>query len=492
MPPREVVIDESAKNMKETAGKIDDALSYSIKDGSWWAVMNGSGETYLSAFAVFLKATTLQIGLLGSIPQLLSSVLQLSAVKLTNKFQSRKKIVLFFVMLQALIWLAIIGISFVTKSVWVLIVMATLYFLFGAMPNPAWTSWMGDLVPEDKRGRYFGKRNRILGFASSASVIIGGLILHRVSNIDTFLAFSILFTIAFIARIISYIYLAKQFEPKVEIREPRGQSFIEFIKDMKNSNFGTFSLYSMLMMFAVYIAGPMMVVYWLQTLEMSYFQYMVIISTASITSFITISYWGVHADSYGNKTILWVSSYLVAFIPLMWYCVRFFRYDYVFTISIIIQIIAGFSWAGFNLSSSNFIFDSVKPINRVRLMSYYNALKGITIFIGGTLGGLLAGLSFSNGIMARFLPSGIFLVLFLSFFARLSVTNLFINKIREVKIVEHRPRFLHFITLMPVQGLIFDSVVGMNRTLKRFKKQLTKVENKLDYWEGDYKKKTKN
>ncbi|MBD3355362.1 hypothetical protein GF361_05245 [Candidatus Woesearchaeota archaeon] len=41
--------------------KVKKSLFYSIVDGSFWSVMFGMGERYLSAFAVFLKATDMII-----------------------------------------------------------------------------------------------------------------------------------------------------------------------------------------------------------------------------------------------------------------------------------------------------------------------------------------------------------------------------------------------------------------------------------------------
>ena len=46
------------------------SLRHSLKDATTYAVMMGIGETYLSAFALFLKASTPQIGLLASLPSL--------------------------------------------------------------------------------------------------------------------------------------------------------------------------------------------------------------------------------------------------------------------------------------------------------------------------------------------------------------------------------------------------------------------------------------
>ena len=149
---------KNAAEEKEVAKKISKSLNHSIKDGNWWAVMTGFGETYLPTFAVFLNATTLQMSYLTSIPKLLSAMLQIWAVKITNIFKSRKKIVFFFSLLQGFIWLFILAISYMTRNLWMLIILASLYHIFGSMAGPAWASWMGDLVKEDIRGKFFGKR----------------------------------------------------------------------------------------------------------------------------------------------------------------------------------------------------------------------------------------------------------------------------------------------------------------------------------------------
>jgi MFS family permease len=483
-----VKVDEG-NTQQETAIKIDKSLRAAIKEGGFFSIMKGFGESYLSAFAVFLKASALQIGLLASIPQLISALLQLFAVKLTNIFKSRKKIVITFVLAQAITWLVILSIFFLTNSVWILIFLTSLYFVFGSILTPAWMSWMGDLVHEEQRGKYFGRRNRVMGFASFISIIVAGYILEQMSVFSTFYAFMILFGIAFLSRLISFYFILTQFEPSVEIRVPKEVGFISFLKDITKSNFGIFSLYVNSMRFAVNLISPLFVIYWLTYLNYTYFQYMILIATTAIAGFITMAYWGAHADYYGNKTVLWVSSYLTALVPLLWY---FFRFFDSFTFAITIQAISGFAWAGFNLSSSNFIFDSVKPRERIRLISYHNVNQGIAIFLGATIGGLIAGFSFNSPIMSIILPAGIFLPMLLSFVVRLIVIFLFLHKVNETRIVKHRPHFLYFVAVMPAQGIIFDSVVGMNRTLKRFKQQLLKIESKLTNIEGSYKKRTKN
>lgn len=51
--------------------RYESSLRHSMRDSVAWSVMIGSGENYFSAFAVFLRATTAQIGILATVPQYL-------------------------------------------------------------------------------------------------------------------------------------------------------------------------------------------------------------------------------------------------------------------------------------------------------------------------------------------------------------------------------------------------------------------------------------
>ena len=51
---------------------VDRSLRHSVRDGIAYAVMSGAGETYFSAFALFLKATAPQVAVLATLPPLLA------------------------------------------------------------------------------------------------------------------------------------------------------------------------------------------------------------------------------------------------------------------------------------------------------------------------------------------------------------------------------------------------------------------------------------
>ena len=73
----------------------EQSLQHSIKDGVAFSIMAGVGENYFSAYAVFLKATTQQIGLLAALPPLLASFGQMLAVMLGQVMGIRKGIIVF-------------------------------------------------------------------------------------------------------------------------------------------------------------------------------------------------------------------------------------------------------------------------------------------------------------------------------------------------------------------------------------------------------------
>ena len=48
--------------------------------------------------------------------------------------------------------------------------------------QPLWTAWITDLVPEDNRGRYFGRRNMFAGWVGMAVPILGGYFLDAATK----------------------------------------------------------------------------------------------------------------------------------------------------------------------------------------------------------------------------------------------------------------------------------------------------------------------
>jgi MFS family permease len=426
---------ESEERLKEKSRAI------SIKEGCAFSVSDGFGLRYITPYALALGASNTIVGFLTSIPSLLGNFSQLQTINAMSKV-SRKKLVVLGALAQAIAWLLLIlvGVLFfifhlnskITPAL--LIFVYSLLIIFGAMRAPAWNSWMKDLVPRSISGRYFGKRNRLCGLVALICMLAAGFILDYFKHTKIFLGFVMLFAVSFLFRAISSFMLSKKYEPALKLEKEYYFSFRQFLKKMSGNNFGKFVIFVALIQLTTAIASPFFAVYMLKNLGFSYVQYTVVIISSMLFSLLFMPFWGKFADNYGNLKVVKICTAFIIAIPLLWMFSPFImdagRHAIVFYL-FAIEGLSGIAWAGFNLCSSNFIFDAVTRQRMALCVAYSNILQGIGIFIGATLGGFMAS---SNIFLLGF--SSLFFVFLLSGVARLAVSIILIPRLKEVREVK--------------------------------------------------------
>ena len=274
--------------LKEVKDKIkkENTMSLSIKEGAFNSVKTGLVDSYIIPFALALNANNLQVGLLISFSSLLPPISQLYGSKLMERY-SRRRIIVTYVSLHALMLLPIIVLSLLFwRSIllpylpFLLILFYTLYAIFASISLPAWFSLMGDIVPENIRGRYFGKRNRIVGIVALIIAILAAFFLDFFKTKGLLLiGFSVFFLIAMIARLVSASMLEKHYNPRFRQQKKAFFSFYNFISNIHKYNFSKFSLFVAVMHFSVAIAGPFFAVFMLKELGFSYAIFMMISSS---------------------------------------------------------------------------------------------------------------------------------------------------------------------------------------------------------------------
>lgn len=440
--------------------RIRKSLKYSIFDGAFSASMIGFGESFFTAFALFLGANNIQVGLLNSLPQAIGSLLQLVSNRLIILFKSRKNLVSTAALLQGLIFIPIISVFFLgTFRVYNLILFLCLYWIFGMILSPAWNSWMGDLTDQKDRGAYFGKRGKITGLASFTTFIIAGIILKEASGreFSQYIGFTVIFLLALFSRITSFIFLKKQYEPTYETAHEAEFSFSDFLKHARSSNYGLLVMYLSTMNFSVYLAAPFFTPYMLNDLRFDYLTFTIVTGTAIIIKMFTMSAWGNASDRFGPKTILSIAGFLMPLVPLLW----LFSNNVLYLI--IIQIYSGFIWAGFEISALNFIFDTTSSQKRATCIAYYNVINGFALLSGSVLGGLIV--RYNDVFWSSYL-----LVFIISFIMRFTASSIFIPKIKEVRPIEVIPYpklFLKVMSTMPTIGLIYYLIPFRKNNLKK-------------------------
>jgi len=395
--------EEEVKPVKRTVKeleKIEKTKEISIKEGSAYSIMEGFGLRYITPFALSVGASNFHIGLLNALPSLLGNLSQLFTLKAMEKY-SRKSIVFWAVLMQALMWLFLLGagsLYFIFNihtqlPPYLVVIIYTFLCFFGAFGSPAWGSWMKDLVSEN-RGDYFGKRARIAGITAMVCLLIAGFILDYFENTKVFIGFMIIFFIAFLGRTISSVLITRQWEPKFKNDDKYYFTLFEFIKRMWFNNFGKFTIYYSLITLTTAIASPFFAVYILKNLNFSYLEYMILVLSNAIFTFLFMPVWGKFADRYGNLKVMKITGCFIGLIPILYLLtILFGSHIPIFFYLICVEGLSGLIWAGFNLSAGNFIYDAVTRQRVAICVSYFNIIAGIGVVFGSLFGGLVASLN---------------------------------------------------------------------------------------------------
>jgi len=419
----------SISNGQHEDPAVKKSLGFSIRDGVAYAATVGFGDNYINPYAVALGASNFQIGLLSFFTQLVSSLTYLRAADITERIGSRKKIIVLFVFFQAFILLPIALIPFFPgyTHIYLLICFCTLYLSFSSFANPAWGSLMANLVPEKSRGAFFSKRGRLIGMVTVASSFLAGYVL-QVFEKCSLAGFTVIFSVAMFSRYISCFFLNKMYEPPLEIKKEHYFSFKEFVQRLNVGNFGKYVIFHSSFNFAVFLASPFFPVFMLRDMGFSYITYSIVTTTVPLASMLAVSYWGRRADMIGNRQILQICGLVISVLPAMWLISRNVYF------LLVIQSLAGVFWAGFNLCSSNFMYDSVIPEKRTRVISYFHTFNGLAVCVGTFLGGFLATHIppvFGHRLLTLFAVSSLLRVL---------VSTLLFRRVKEVRKIVIHPR----------------------------------------------------
>jgi MFS family permease len=455
------------KNIYSRDPVIDRSLRHSVRDGAAYAVMSGSGETYFSAFAVFLKASTAQIGFLASVPALLASFAQLLSAWLGHTFGKRKAIILTGATLQAFIWIpmAILPWLATDYAVEIFISCVILYYAFGNLAAPQWSSLMGDLVSEKKRGRYFALRTRISSMTSFLSLVAAGSLLHYYdSNSATNTGYLILFSVAFISRLVSVYHLTKMYDPPGNVAAIEVPVEKLTLKQLLSSRFAGFSVFFALIQFSVAVGSPFFAIYLLRDLGFSYVEFMALSATTVFMQFLTLNRWGRISDIFGNRIILSLCGSLIPFVPFLWLFSPSFYY------LLVVQAFGGAIWAGFTLSASNFLYDLIPLDKRATYMAAHSVLASFGVFFGALLGGYLGTVLPDSYLIFGYqidLVSQLYNVFILSFVFRMITSLLLLPRLKEtrrVKPVTVRRLIFRVVRFNPLTGLNFEVISSRKKS----------------------------
>lgn len=415
----------------------------SIHEGNAGVLSSYIGDNYIVPFAIAAGSSPFQIGILSSSGGFFAPIGQIVSSGQMKK-HSRKIILFIGILGQAILMALFLLLAFLyqfeyisSEITWLILFTYLIYVFCAGLMTPPWFSVMGDVVPENKRGRYFAKRNLINNFVALSGVLVIAFVLdwYKAINLVLF-GFMVVFFIGFITRILSFTLYKYHYFPPFKFELKDNVSMIQFVKELPKSNFGRFTVFVALLIFSQWIAGPFFVVYMLKDLKFSYTELIIVNISTNVFGLFFFPLFGRISDKRGNVFLLRLGAIIIPFLPLMWLFL-------ITPVGLILgpQLFGGIGWTAFNLATANIIYDNIPANKRGEYVAFYNFFLGIGIISGGIIGSLIVEfvpINFMHPLLFVFLLSSII---------RGIVVVIFLPKIKEVRKTTVKP-------IYNVKGLI--------------------------------------
>lgn len=416
---------------KQTKKQQERDLKYYVLEGVFWAITHYIGIVFLVPYLIRFNASTMEIGLINTLPLFLSSFSVLFSYNVLKHFESQKHFIVFFLTLQALFWIPLAFVGYFFKdhfAVWIIIILYCITIFAEQFTMGVYREWIGKIFDVSKIVQLNAKKQIILNLVSIVPLFLAGFILDALQKNSIF-GFTLIFIIAGVFKFGTVMMLKKmsQTENKEEIiKESKKKAKSPFVifKEVvvKNKQFVYFLLIVTLIYFGMYVASPFYRYYFLEILHFNYKQY-VLLEIATILSLIlSYYYWGKICDKYGSTKVL---KSIILFLPLYPFLIIAFGAN--FWLLFLLNFYDGVLMAGLTLGIYGYFYQNIKS-DLVHHMSFFLIFQSSAMLLGTLLGGFISSNKFFwfNGVE----KNGLFLIFIISIIFRI-VTLFFIKKIKD-------------------------------------------------------------
>ena len=272
------------------------------------------GSGLLVAFALALGANNLQVGILAALPSLMQ-VIQLPATWLVERFRRRKAIAVIAFFLAQMVWFPIALIPFFIETpsggaISLLLILMACRFLFGAITGCSQNSWIRDLIPQEKLGRVFAKRQIFITVGaiifSLGTALFVDFWQSRVTGQSLILGYTyvILFGVLFLG-MTSVVFMAMMPEPLMQpVIGTRPSIIKKLVAPFRDRNFRQLLLFQLLWGFTSNMVGPFFTVYMLKSLGLPLSWVIGLSILSQLFSILFLRVWGRFVDRFGSKVVL--------------------------------------------------------------------------------------------------------------------------------------------------------------------------------------------
>lgn len=382
-------------------------IKNSIRDSVLYSFMVGLSEHFFCAFILYMGVSDIWAGVLSVVPMVFGSILQLASPYFLKKMGTYKRWVVLSVCLQGCMFvpLAIIAHTKGTPFIFIFLIIAA-YWGLGMSASSSWNGWISFIVPLQVRKKFFSLRGQFSQIFILIGLFTAGLVLDwgRNHHLETWV-FSILFMVGFLFRLSSGFFLSRQTDVPVPEHLQCEINLKNFLLEIFCTKEGKVFLFMLFFQLTVQISSPFFSPFMLSHLHMSYKHYMILIAAALATKAIAYTFLGTYLRRMSPKNLLLLGVLGIAPLPLLWACSQNFTW------LCMTQIVSGFFWAVYELSTLLLIMKNYREEKRSVILAHFNLFNNFLLLFGLCLG---VGILFHEGVghashgsyMALFIISG--------------------------------------------------------------------------------------
>ena len=336
-----------------------------------------TGGMFLIGFLIRLGADDVLLGLVAAVPQFFV-LSQFFAAYLVEREVSRKRITVVFSVVMPLCWLLIAGVPLlegrldrVARFALVIGVIA-LATLAGQFAGNARGSWVGELVPAARRGRFFGACGMFAGIVGAVFAVIEGSFLDFARS-HGLLAFTALFFFGSVFGLGSAALNLPQPDcplPAAESRPP----FLALVR----ATFRNRTLMSLMVVHAFVamggIAGPFNPAYCLRDVGLSFFGLGLLNAVATASALASSPFWGRMVDRLGCRPILILGLAILAPCSAVWLGIPPGAVTRAYWLLPFSNAIAGAASAAVGVAISALLYKASNPVGRSVQFAVYGSL----------------------------------------------------------------------------------------------------------------------
>lgn len=366
-----------------------------LEGASARTIFNLTTGAYLVGLLKFIGASDTLCGYIIAIP-VIAAIIQVLSPIILESLKYRKKIIIIGAMTHRVLLFTLIFVPFLPVSSGVKILTATIILFISyvavSFVNPAIPNMYVSFVPQNIRGRYFGRRESYNLIAATLITLVLGKIMDGFNEAGKEgTGYIIVYCFIFFMTVLNVSFFWFMKEVPLTHTNYRIRLSEIFTLPLKDRRFIRYFIMLIIWNIAVQIASAYFGVYLKSDLSMSYTVITSLSLINAVAYVLSASRWGKFADKKGWSLTAMITVGILSICHFTWFLASKGS-PLVLLILAISHIAGGIAWSGINVALFNLQFDFTPDERRTVYIGFSAAISGLIGYVAAAVGAQLVGL----------------------------------------------------------------------------------------------------